>query len=312
MDAGSSDSGSGDSGSSDSGSNDSGSSDSGWSDSGWGDSGSIDTSGVDAGAVPSDVGRTEDSSGWSTIGGEPARGHEAASDSGGVIDRADPEQAARHHAHGPAGVGDPAPPPTWTTYQPPPPPPPPVGTPRYPGGPGPFPSAPPPPPTSGAAGPAYATWGIRLLGYLVDFLIFAAFTVLLVLVMRHSHTLEVHFTMKRGTDRRRSISLLPFLVAGLAYVVYGTVLCGSRRGQTVGMMAVGVRAVRDGTFQRLGYGRAGVRAVFEGILRALELLSIALIVVWLLDMLFPLWDKKRQTLHDKVAGSVVLRGQPAR
>ena len=24
-------------------------------------------------------------------------------------------------------------------------------------------------------------------------------------------------------------------------------------------------------------------------------------------MLFPLWDSKRQTLHDKVAGSVVLR-----
>jgi uncharacterized RDD family membrane protein YckC len=29
--------------------------------------------------------------------------------------------------------------------------------------------------------------------------------------------------------------------------------------------------------------------------------------VWLLDMLFPLWDKQRQTLHDKIAKTVVLR-----
>jgi uncharacterized RDD family membrane protein YckC len=27
-------------------------------------------------------------------------------------------------------------------------------------------------------------------------------------------------------------------------------------------------------------------------------------------MLFPLWDKKRQTLHDKVAKSVVIRTRP--
>jgi uncharacterized RDD family membrane protein YckC len=94
------------------------------------------------------------------------------------------------------------------------------------------------------------------------------------------------------------------------YVVYGTVLCGSKRGQTVGMMAVGLRAVRDGSFEVLGYGRALVRAVVEGVLRLIEFLFILLGVIWLLDMLFPLWDAKRQTLHDKVAGSVVVRLRP--
>ena len=77
------------------------------------------------------------------------------------------------------------------------------------------------------------------------------------------------------------------------------------------MMAVGVRAVRDETLGELGYGRALGRAVFEGVLRLINLLFFLLGLVWILDMLFPLWDKKRQTLHDKVAGSVVLRVRPA-
>ena len=33
--------------------------------------------------------------------------------------------------------------------------------------------------------------------------------------------------------------------------------------------------------------------------------------VWILDMLFPQRGRKRQTLHEKVAGSVVLTGRPA-
>jgi uncharacterized RDD family membrane protein YckC len=140
--------------------------------------------------------------------------------------------------------------------------------------------------------------------------IFAAVTAVLVLLMRHSHTLQIHYMMKRGAERQRTISALPLLIAAVLYLVYGTILCGSRRGQTVGMMVVGVRAVRDGTFERLGYARAGVRALTEGVLRSLELLNPFLILVWLIDVLYPVWDQERQTLHDKAGGSVVLRGQP--
>ena len=72
--------------------------------------------------------------------------------------------------------------------------------------------------------------------------------------------------------------------------MYGTLLCGSPRGQTVGMMAVGVRAVREGSFEVLGYGRALARAVVEGVLRLVDLFIFFLGLIWLLDMLFPLWD----------------------
>ena len=202
----------------------------------------------------------------------------------------------------------------------------PAGPPSFPG------NAPPPPPAAASGPPAfptggqvpggdpsrtgtatapYATWGIRLGGYLIDTVIFVVVLVVLLVVFRHSNTLEVHLMARRGATRRRHISALPFVITAVLYVVYGTVLCGSARGQTVGMQAVGVRAVREGSFEVLGYGRALSRAVVEGVLRLIELFFVLLGVIWLLDMLFPLWDAKRQTLHDKVAGSVVVRLRPA-
>ena len=73
------------------------------------------------------------------------------------------------------------------------------------------------------------------------------------------------------------------------------------------MMAVGVRVVRDGTQEVIGYGRAFLRCLMEQIFRLLPATTLFLGIVWLLDMLFPLWDRKRQTLHDKIAQTVVLR-----
>ena len=168
----------------------------------------------------------------------------------------------------------------------------------------------PPPASSESWGAPYATWGIRVGGYLIDAVIFLVVLALFYLLFRHSHTLDVHLMARKGT-RRRNFSAVPFLITGVLWIAYGTFLCGSPRGQTVGMMAVGVRAVRDESLGELGYGRALGRAVFEGVLRLINLLFFLLGLVWILDMLFPLWDKKRQTLHDKVAGSVVLRTRPA-
>jgi uncharacterized RDD family membrane protein YckC len=84
-------------------------------------------------------------------------------------------------------------------------------------------------------------------------------------------------------------------------VIYATGLIGGPRGQSVGMMAVGIRAVRDGTTDvSPGYGKAFGRSLLEQILRFT-------VIVWILDMLWPLWDGKKQTLHDKAVRTVVLR-----
>jgi uncharacterized RDD family membrane protein YckC len=157
----------------------------------------------------------------------------------------------------------------------------------------------------------YAGWWTRFGGYLIDVIIFIPVLIVLYVAFRHTHTLEVHLMTKRnGSSTRRSLSLLSPLITAVVVVAYATILCGGARGQTVGMIAVGVRVVRDETHDALGYGRALRRAVVEQALRILGTVTLILGIFWLLDMLFPLWDKQNQTLHDKVAKSVVLRVRP--
>jgi uncharacterized RDD family membrane protein YckC len=220
---------------------------------------------------------------------------------------------------GPTGGGPPSYP--GNVSPPPFPPPPPAAPPSYPlpPPPGSYPGGGYPPPQGqyprpdgfggpGPGGAPYATWGTRLGGYLIDVVIFIPVFVILAILFRHTNVLSVHFNMRNnGTQQRRTFSLLSVVLTGVADLVYVTVLCGGRRGQTVGMMAVGIRVVQDATYDVVGYGRALGRGLVEQVFRLLGSATFILGVVWLLDMLFPLWDKKRQTLHDKIAKTVVLR-----
>jgi uncharacterized RDD family membrane protein YckC len=153
-----------------------------------------------------------------------------------------------------------------------------------------------------AASP-YASWGARLGGWLIDFVIFLVINGIIGAALRRTNAATLHFTMttNNGTVTHHDrFSFLALLIVALLGIVYSTLLCGSRRGQTVGMMAVGVRAVRADGHTVLGYGPALGRAVLEQVFRFT-------VIVWILDMLFPLWDARNQTLHDKAAGSVVIR-----
>lgn len=168
-------------------------------------------------------------------------------------------------------------------------------------------------PSYRTTGPVLASYGRRLGGWIIDWLILGVVSTIILLPFGGLfHTTNVYGVNGLSTSHSVSFHLSGwgFFVSALLILGYGTVLCGSQRGQTVGMMAVGVRAVRDGTHDRLGYPRAAIRALAESVLRSFELLSPFLILIWFLDFLYPLWDKKRQTLHDKVGRSVVLRGEP--
>lgn len=67
------------------------------------------------------------------------------------------------------------------------------------------------------------------------------------------------------------------------------------------MMAVGAKAVDAVSGAPIGHARALGRGLFE------YLMLFLLVVPWLVDMLFPLWDPRRQTLHDKVTNTVVIK-----
>jgi len=167
---------------------------------------------------------------------------------------------------------------------------------------------PPPPPSPSAYGPppsAYPTgrrgpglealdafgrplagWGQRLGALVIDelFIFIVTFCAVFALGLRHTFAAAV-------------ISLA---MAG----VYYAVLNGSEMGQTFGKRAMNIQ-VRDngGSGGSIGGQRAALRYVTVGLFRIVPFFGL----FTLLDGLWPLWDGRRQALHDKIAGSVVVR-----
>lgn len=143
--------------------------------------------------------------------------------------------------------------------------------------------------------PKLASYGQRLGGWMLDWLI------LLIpswLVLALTHSVHTYHSSYGAGFHVGGVGLLlwPTIV-----IAYGTVMCGSWRGQTVGMMVAGTKVVRASSEKSIGYPLALWRALFEWLLAALFFLP------WILDVLFPIWDQRRQSLHDKVAGTVVIR-----
>ena len=91
--------------------------------------------------------------------------------------------------------------------------------------------------------------------------------------------------------------ILMFLTLGIGWVIWWFIV--APRGQNPGKAVVGLRVIRtDG------------RAVSTGYMFLRGLLGIALGFIPLyLDELWLLWDKDAQTLHDKVAGTVVVQAR---
>ena len=136
-----------------------------------------------------------------------------------------------------------------------------------------------------ALGRPLASWGERLAAFVVDELFVYIVAKLAVFALGLHHTFGAR--------------LLWFVIA----VAYYAVLNGSAAGQTFGKRVFGI-AVRDadegGSIAPAG---AALRYIIVGMYRIV--LFFAAFTV--LDGLWPLWDKRRQALHDKIAGSVVVR-----
>jgi hypothetical protein len=96
----------------------------------------------------------------------------------------------------------------------------------------------------------------------------------------------------------RAALILFDVVAGLLYFA---ILNGTRGGQTAGNHAPGI-AVRDvATGRTIGFRRGIARVLVRAVLYA------AFLLPGLLNDLFPIWDRRHQTIADKVARSVVIR-----
>jgi uncharacterized RDD family membrane protein YckC len=74
----------------------------------------------------------------------------------------------------------------------------------------------------------------------------------------------------------------------------------SRRGQTLGNMALRTKVVDAANGALPTPGRAAIRWV-------IQLLLGITVIGGILDILWPLWDSRNQTIHDKAAGTLVVR-----
>jgi uncharacterized RDD family membrane protein YckC len=142
--------------------------------------------------------------------------------------------------------------------------------------------------------PPFAEYWRRAVGAILDGILVGLVS-LVFLIPSHAFTFH-HGTGARSPGVVRGEDLLIIAVGAL----YAAFLIGLR-GQTLGMMAVRIKAVDRSTGGLIGFPRALGRDLLE------RLFGILFVIPLIVDLLFPLWDAQRQTLHDKAVNSIVIR-----
>jgi uncharacterized RDD family membrane protein YckC len=139
----------------------------------------------------------------------------------------------------------------------------------------------------------YATWSQRLRAWLIDVcLVFGLLFVPALVVAAVVDGNSPHAGEGEGA--------LIALAFPLVFTAYSTIFHGRGRGQTPGKRVAGI-AVRDAsTLTRISYGGAFVRALLTAVLWIW-------IIPGIIDGLWPLRDPNQRALHDKAAGSAVVR-----
>ncbi len=159
-----------------------------------------------------------------------------------------------------------------------------------------------------------ARWGRRFGGYLVDsillsiplvFFMFQA-TAPLLAGLQSAAIDPVTGQPDQAAMQDFIASMMPLqlqmyaIFAGVATVYY--VVFHATMGQTLGKMLVGVKVVRtDG--EDIGWSHAIKRALINPIVQIVPVIGG---LIALLNGLWPLWDEKRQTIGDKIAGTMVV------
>lgn len=99
-----------------------------------------------------------------------------------------------------------------------------------------------------------------------------------------------------------AIGIAGYALSGIddvALLLYQILLLGMPAGQTIGNRAVTSRVIDATTGGPIGPGRATARQLVQLVLNLT-------IIGGILDVFWPLWDRRNQTLHDKAANSLVV------
>lgn len=139
---------------------------------------------------------------------------------------------------------------------------------------------------------ARADWGQRVGATVVDGIIIAAAVIGIGLL-----------SSLVAEEKQGPVALMLMLVVSVTYYAGLLARLGPRNGQTLGKQVFKIRVVRqDG--RPIMWGRALVREIGGKMA-----LGALLGPLWLVNYLWPLWDKRNQALHDKLVSTEVLRAE---
>jgi uncharacterized RDD family membrane protein YckC len=158
----------------------------------------------------------------------------------------------------------------------------------------------------------YASWGRRAGAFLLDGLVISVVAGVIASATGHHtplnvwqfHTVNGHRTLVPLGSKLVFYTSLETLLA----FAYATVSLSSRWQATPFMRLLGVYIARESDLGHVTVGRAAGRtAIFQGASLLAGRVAFGSLLI-LVDLLWPLWDARNQTVHDKLAHTVVLRG----
>jgi len=151
-----------------------------------------------------------------------------------------------------------------------------------------------------------ATFGVRLGGWLLDALLYGVLMAVLAtpgLILFFNTLSDECVTIANQT--RCSDDVAGGVIASIALMFVGFIIVAfvylfqlAKSGRTWGRKIVGIKVINEQTGEAPGWGKAIGRQLFASFISA-QIIYIG--YLWML------WDDKKQTLHDKVAGTHVIK-----
>ncbi|MFV1364932.1 RDD family protein [Mycolicibacterium elephantis] len=178
-----------------------------------------------------------------------------------------------------------------------------------------------PPPASGGFSPgaqamppmmpkeAYTPWFTRVLAWIIDYI---PFTLILGIgfamlagtretaCLTDVSEYELGEFCATGASTLGQASVVIASLVALAYLVWNLGYRQGRTGSSIGKSILKFKVVTEKTGQPMGFGPSVLREFIYLIA------YFACGLLWLIAVLFPLWDSKRQTLVDKIVSTICL------
>jgi len=157
----------------------------------------------------------------------------------------------------------------------------------------------------------YAGWWIRVLAFVLDGVVVFLLAILVTTAIgQHTVFNSFHFHVVNG--RRELVpvgdKLVAFdVVSAVLAFGYATAFLASAWRATLFMRLCKIHIARAEDGGAPSLGRVALRSAAYGVVALLGIVSFLFNLLIAVDLLWPLWDARNQTVHDKVARTVVLR-----